>query len=77
LKDKTGKKNQLKKWPKLTRVNLSNPPSKSWDHDNTIENKLKKYIYEAQFSINSVLKDEIEKKISIKKTQKITQINHG
>jgi hypothetical protein len=70
LKDKTGKKNQLKKWPKLTRVNLSNPPSKSWDHDNTIENKLKIYIYEAQFSINSVLKDEIEKKYRLKKHKK-------
>jgi hypothetical protein len=43
-------------------VNMSNLHPKLWDHGNPIEKKIK-INYEGQFLINSMFKDEIEKKI--------------
>ena len=38
---KLKKKTNLKENKKITRVNLLNPPFRSWDMDNAIERKLK------------------------------------
>jgi hypothetical protein len=50
---------------KTTQVNLANQQLESWDWDNPVAYKLKKY-YEAQSPTNSNLKDEIEKKNQLK-----------
>jgi hypothetical protein len=62
FKDGIEKKNQLKKGKKTTQaeVNLSNSWFRSWDWDNPIEKKIK-INHETQFSVNPVLKSEIEK----------------
>jgi len=65
-------KYSIKKDKKKTQFNLANPQNswlKSWDHDNPVENKSKKN-YKTQFQINSILNDEVEKKIIIKKDKK-------
>jgi len=61
---------------KKTRVNLTNLQNSQpglWDYDTTYKAN-KNNNYEAQFSINPMLKEEIEKKI-IKKKQKKTRVN--
>ena len=63
LKDSI-EKNQLKKYPESTQVNLSNS---DYETKINIQNKIK---YEVTFSINPMLKDENEKKNSIKKNKK-------
>jgi hypothetical protein len=58
---------QLKKGQK-TQVNLANLQNSrlgSWDYDNPIEKKLKNN-YKTQSLINSMLNDEVEKKITKK-----------
>jgi hypothetical protein len=49
----------------MTQVNWINLP----------KSKKIKINYETQFSINLMLNDEIEKKINLKKTQKITWVS--
>jgi len=49
-----------------TWVNTLTPWSYAHDWDNSIESKEKKW-HEDQFSINEMLKDEIEKKINFRK----------
>jgi len=64
LKDEIEKKNSIKKMTKKTRVNLTNLQNSQprlWDCDTTYKAN-KNNNYETQFSINSMLKDEIEKK---------------
>jgi hypothetical protein len=59
---------------KKTWVNIANPQNlwpELWDHDNPVESKSNNN-YEFQFPINSMLKDEVEKKKLKKKTTKIT-----
>ena len=58
------KKDKKNKQLNSTWVNLSKLQPGSCDKDNSIEKKN----YETQFSINSILKDEIEKKYQLKKT---------
>jgi hypothetical protein len=80
LKVEIEKKNQLKKREK-TRVNLANPQNsqpESWDRDNPIKNKSKNnydydYDYEIQLLINSILKDEFEKKMKKRKKNDSSQ----
>jgi len=51
---------------KPTQVNLANQQPESWDWDNPVAYKLKKY-YEAQSPTNPNLKDEIKKNNQLKK----------
>jgi hypothetical protein len=56
---------RTKKWPGPTLINLANPRLRSWGWGNPIKSKSKQN-YETQFSINSILMNEIEKKINLK-----------
>ena len=69
LKDENEKKIQLKKNKKKTQANLANPQTCDPGLETTItQQKANKKIHKVKFLINSMLKDEVEKK-SIKKTK--------
>jgi hypothetical protein len=56
------KKRIKKKWFESTRVNQLNLFHKSWEQDNSIGKKMKRF-NKVQFLTNLMLEDEIEKKI--------------
>lgn len=63
------KKDPKKKRPKSTQLNLPSPRPRSLNQDFPIKSKLKKKT-DAQFLISQIIKDEIQKNNSIKKSPK-------
>lgn len=67
------KKDPKKKRPKSTQLNLPSPRPRSLNQDFPIKSKLKKKT-DAQFLISQIIKDEIQKNNSIKKSPKEKKI---